>query len=146
MPKRKIPVAIQLFSLRDVIGKDVPGTLKALADMGYDGVEFAGYYGLSAESLRAMLDENGLACAGSHVGLPSLEGDVLQETVAVNQTLGTDRLIIPDAPLDNLDDTIRRFNAVSAAAKSMGMRVGYHNHKEEFLTVGGLTHFERIFV
>jgi sugar phosphate isomerase/epimerase len=145
MSKKKIPVAIQLYSLRDVIGKDVPGTLKKVAAMGYAGVEFAGYYGLSGKELRALLDKNGLKCAGSHVGLPLLEGDVLKETVATNKVLGTDRLIIPNAPLDTLDETIRRMNAAYKAATAMGMRVGYHNHTKEFETVDGVTKFDRIF-
>ena len=97
MSEKKIPVAIQLYSLRDVIGDDVPGTLEKIAGMGYEGVEFAGYYWFSGEELRAMLDANGLKCAGSHVGLDLLEGDVLEDTVATNKRLGTDRLIIPNA-------------------------------------------------
>ena len=145
MKDGRIPVAIQLYSLRDVIGNDVPGTLKQIAEMGYEGVEFAGYYDLSGEELRAILDENGLKCAGSHVGLPLLEGDVLAETVATNKALGTDRLIIPGADLDALDDTIRRMNEAYTAAKAVGMRVGYHNHMKEFETVDGVTKFERIF-
>jgi len=145
MSGKKIPVAIQLYSLRDVIGDDVAGTLKRVAAMGYEGVEFAGYYDFSGGELRAMLDENGLKCAGSHVGLPSLEGDALEETVAINKAVGNDRLIIPCASLDELDESIRRMNAAYAAVSGLGMRVGYHNHTQEFDTVAGVTKFDRIF-
>lgn len=145
MCTKKIPIAIQLYSLRDVIANDVAGTFAAIAEMGYDGVEFAGCYGYSGNALRALLDANGLRCAGSHVGLPLLEGEALPETIAIHQALGTDRLIVPGAPLDDLDDTIRRLNTVHAAAREQGMRVGYHNHKQEFQTRNGRTAFERIF-
>ncbi len=82
MAEGRIPVGIQLYSLRDAIGSDVPGTLKRLSELGYEGVEFAGTYSLPAETLRAMLDETGLQCAGAHVGLDALENDDLEETAA----------------------------------------------------------------
>ena len=141
----KIPVAIQLYSLRTAVPQDVPGTLRKIADMGYDGVEFAGYYDLPAAELRAMLDDAGLRCAGSHVGIPSLEGDALEQTVAFNKVLGTDRLIIPGADLDNLAMTIDRLNAVHERLRPCGMRAGYHNHTKEFETVDGKTKFDCIF-
>ncbi len=141
----QIPVAIQLYSVRGVIAEDVPGTLSKLAEMGYDGVEFAGDYGLPAETLRSMLDENGLRCAGAHCGLAALEGESLAGTVAAQKILGNDRLIIPSAPLDDLDDIIARMNRIHAAAKEHGMRAGYHNHTKEFVAQDGVIPFERIF-
>ena len=60
--KRKLLIGLQLYSVRDDCAKDLPGTLKAVAKMGYSGVEFAGYYGRTAQELRRMLDENGLKC------------------------------------------------------------------------------------
>jgi sugar phosphate isomerase/epimerase len=55
----KLPIALQLYSVRDDCARDLPGTLKAVANMGYDGVEFAGYYGRSADELRKMLEWSG---------------------------------------------------------------------------------------
>ena len=63
----KIPIAVQLYSVREDCAKDLPGTLKAIAKMGYKGVEFAGYHGRSAKDLRRMLDDLGLKVAGSHI-------------------------------------------------------------------------------
>jgi len=142
---KKLPIAIQLYSLRDCMPRDVPGTLRSLAEMGYEGVEFAGYYDLPAADLRAMLDDCGLRCAGSHVGIPALEGDALKQTVEFNRVLGTDRLIVPGADLDALETTIERLNAVHESVKPLGMRAGYHNHTKEFETVDGETKFNRIF-
>lgn len=142
---KKIPVAIQLYSLRDVISKDVSGTLKKVAAMGYQGVEFAGFYDLSGEALRKMLDDFGLRCASAHIGLDALEGDNFEKTVAINKALNNNSLIVPGADLANLSKTIERFNAAHARAKTCGMRVGYHNHTREFEIDNGKTKFERIF-
>lgn len=145
MPKNKIPVAIQLYSLRDVAPKDVPGTLRKVAAMGYEGVEFAGYYNLDGTTLRKLLDDCGLRCAGAHTGLDSLEGDAFEKTVAMNRILGNDRLIVPSADLKDLPGLISRLNTAHARAKTCGMRLGFHNHTREFDLEDGVTKFDRIF-
>ncbi len=145
MLTRKIPTAIQLYSLRDVAPKDVAGTLKQLAAMGYQGVEFAGYYNLEGPALRQLLDTCGLRCAGAHVGLDALEGDAFEKTVALNKALGNNRLIVPGVDLANLSKTLERLNAAHVRAKAVGMRVGFHNHTREFEVENGMTKFDRIF-
>jgi sugar phosphate isomerase/epimerase len=145
MPKHKIPVAIQLYSLRDVAPKDVPGTLSKVAAMGYEGVEFAGYYNLEGNALKKLLDDCGLRCAGTHLGLDALEGDAFEKTVAMNKILGNDRLIVPGADLQNLTRTIARLNAAHVRAKACGLRVGFHNHTQEFDIENGVTKFDRMF-
>jgi len=67
-----IPMGLQLYSVRSECARDLPGTLKAVAKMGYDGVEFAGYYGYSAQDIRKLLDDFGLKCCGTHTSLASL--------------------------------------------------------------------------
>ncbi|MGB9603567.1 MAG: sugar phosphate isomerase/epimerase family protein, partial [Limisphaerales bacterium] len=64
---KKIPIGLQLYSVRKECEKDLPGTIAAVAKMGYKGVEFAGYYGRDAKTLRKMLDDNGLKCCGTHI-------------------------------------------------------------------------------
>lgn len=145
MTKHKLPVAIQLYSLRDVAPQNVPGTLRRVAAMGYEGVEFAGYYNLEGLALRQLLDDCGLRCAGAHVGLDALEGDAFEKTVTMNRALGNDRLIVPGADLQNLSRTIARLNAAHVRAKGCGMRVGFHNHTHEFDLENGVTKFDRIF-
>ncbi|MDD5678728.1 MAG: sugar phosphate isomerase/epimerase [Kiritimatiellae bacterium] len=145
MPKNKIPVAIQLYSLRDVAPTDVPGTLRKVAAMGYAGVEFAGYYNIDGITLRRLLADFALCCAGVHLGLDALEGDAFEKTVAMNKLLGNDRLIVPGADLKNLSQTIDRLNAAHVRAKACGMRVGFHNHTHEFDLENGVTKFDRIF-
>ena len=76
-----IPIALQLYSVRHDCERDLPGALEAVAEMGYDGVEFAGYYGRSARELRKMLDDLGLQVAGTHTRLPTLLDDALAENL-----------------------------------------------------------------
>src|SRR5207245_5149196 len=93
--KKKIPFALQLYSVRNECGKDLVGTIHAVGKMGYKAVEFAGYHGRDAKTLRQLLDDAGLKCCGTHIGLDTLLGDNLPKTVAFNQTLGNKFLIMP---------------------------------------------------
>jgi sugar phosphate isomerase/epimerase len=143
--KSKPIVALQLWSVNKVIPTDVRGTLRKIAAMGYQGVECAGYYNLSGPEWKAALQETGLTCVGSHVGLALFEGDKFEETVAINRALGTDRLIVPGGDLSDMPKFIDRLNAAHAKAKSVGMRSGFHNHHREFETVNGVTKLDMIF-
>ncbi len=141
----KVPVGIQLYSIRTIIQDDVAGTLKALGQMGYEAIEFAGYYGLDGDTLAGMLKDAGLTCAGAHTGIPQLEGDELEKTIAVNKACGNDRLIIPGANLDDLDGTIAKMNAIHEEVRAAGMKLGFHNHTKEFEKIDGKTKFDIIF-
>ncbi|MDQ2800641.1 MAG: sugar phosphate isomerase/epimerase [Armatimonadota bacterium] len=138
-----IPIGLQLYSVRDDCAHDLPGVLKAVGEMGYAGVEFAGYYGRTAQELRTMLDDHGLKCCGTHTGLDTLLGDALAETMAYNQTLGNRFLIVPGLGRERTEskaawlETARLFDEVSERASSQGMLVGYHNHSEEFQPLEG---------
>ncbi len=135
----RIPIALQLYSVRHECEADLPRTLEAVARMGYDGVEFAGFYGYTAEALRRMLDDLGLAVAGSHTPLEDLMGDALERTVAFNRALGNRYLIVPWLPEERRDsrrawlETASLFNDLAARLKAHGMFIGYHNHTVEFV-------------
>src|SRR5207245_1966564 len=81
---RRIPVAVQLFSLRRQCEQDLEATLRWVRQAGFEGVEFAGFYGRTATQLKSLLDENQLRCCGSHTPLPQLTGDSLQRTADFN--------------------------------------------------------------
>jgi sugar phosphate isomerase/epimerase len=136
-------IALQLYSVRDDCARDFEGTLKAVAEMGYEGVEFAGYHGRSAESLRKTLDNLGLKPAGTHIGLESLLGDELDKTVEFNRILGNRFLIVPWLPEERLNSKSKclelasLLNSIAERLRKEGMRVGYHNHTTEFKTVNG---------
>lgn len=139
----RIPIALQLYSVRDACKEDMPGTLKKVAEMGYEGVEFAGYYDYSAEDLRAMLDDNGLICCGSHLGITTLVDDELFKTAEFNHTLGNPYLICPGLPGEYTESrdawlkTAELFNSISEKARSVDSWVGYHNHHTEFTELDG---------
>lgn len=134
----KIPVALQLYSVREDCTRDLPSTLEAVTNMGYEGVEFAGYYGRSVEELRNMLDDLGLKVVGTHIQIGTLLGDELKKTVESNKTLGNRFLIVPALPKERMIskatwlETARLMNEIAGKVKPEGMRVGYHNHWVEF--------------
>jgi sugar phosphate isomerase/epimerase len=150
-PPKNMKIGLQLYSVRDDCAKDLPGTLKAVAKMGYSGVEFAGYYGRSAQELRAMLDENRLKCYGTHIALDTLLGDELPKTVEFNKVLGNTMLIVPWIPeerrntREKIIETAKLFTEIAARLKPYGMHVGYHNHMDEFKPVDGEEPFYTFF-
>lgn len=139
----KIPIALQLYSVREDCAKDLAGVLSAVAKMGYVGVEFAGYYGHSAKELRSLLDENRLQCCGAHVGLDTLLGDALHESIAFHQTIGNKFLIVPGLSHEHTVsraawlETAGIMNGISDQLTPLGMRTGYHNHSTEFALLDG---------
>ena len=93
--EKKIPVGLQLYSVREQCKKDLPGVLAAVGKIGYKGVEFAGYYDRNAKDLRKMLDDNGLVACGTHTPLDTIQADKLQATIEFNRTIGNSFLIVP---------------------------------------------------
>ncbi len=139
----RLPIGLQLWSVRFECEKSLEKTLAAIARMGFEGVEFAGYYGRAAAELRRLLDENGLRCCGTHTALATLLGDELARTIEFNQVLGNKFLIVP-----HLDEERRRtladwkataalFSDLAEKTAGHGMRVGYHNHDFEFRLLEG---------
>lgn len=139
----RIPFALQLYSVRNECAKDLDGTVAAVAKMGYKAVEFAGYHGRDAKALRKLLDDTGLKCCGTHIGLDTLLGDNLPRTVEFNQTLGNHYLIVPSLPGKYTQshkgwlDAADVFNELAEKVKPQGMQVGYHNHNIEFKPLEG---------
>jgi len=142
--ERTLPVGLQLYAVRDACAEDFPGTVKKVAAMGYEGVEFAGYYGWTAEDLRKLLDDCGLVCCGTHTGLETLQGDELERTVAFHQTLGNQFLVVPGLPGERRAsklawlETAALFNSIAERLAPQGMYCGYHNHTVEFQPMEGV--------
>jgi sugar phosphate isomerase/epimerase len=141
--QRRVPIALELYSVREAMKEDVPGTLKKVAEMGYEGVEFAGFFDYSACDLRKMLDDNGLTCCGAHLGINTLLGDELEKTAEFNWILGNPYLICPGLPgeytgsRDNWRKTAEVFNDISGKCRKLNAWVGYHNHHNEFTPLDG---------
>jgi sugar phosphate isomerase/epimerase len=141
--KKPLPVGVQLYSVRDECAKDLPGTIAKVAKMGYDGVEFAGYYDYKAPDLRKMLDDNGLLCCGTHTAMDTLSDENLDATIEFNKVLGNKFLIVPwlqpegDNPKATWLKYAERFNVLAERVKPHGMYVGYHSHAHDFHPLDG---------
>jgi len=141
--RKKIPIGVQLYSVGGPAKADLPGTLAAIKKMGYDGVEFAGYYNKTAQELRQLLDDNGLKACGTHTALTTMVGDQLQPSIEFNQILGNRFLIAPSLPKTNIATleawakTAETFNEIAAKLKPLGMVTGFHNHTVEFQPLEG---------
>jgi len=143
---RPIPIGVQLYSLRNTFPKDIPGSLAGVKKLGYDGVEFAGYfsYTTDAKGLRKLLDDNGLKVAGTHLqgGLSLVSNDeVLKQTIEFNQTIGNDKLIVPMLTARSVEAWKAQADTVSAVAEKLkphNMIIGYHNHPGDFTKMSGV--------
>lgn len=139
----KIPVALQLYSVRQNMAEDVPGTLKAVAEMGYEGVEFAGFFDYDPADLAKMCEDLGLGIAGAHVQVSTIEGDAIKATIEEHQALGNKYVVVPGLPEEyrNSVDAWKRtadiFSAAVEAFDEAGLKLGYHNHKMEFEPLEG---------
>lgn len=124
--------AIQLYTLRNEASNDLEGTLKAVSEAGYDGVELAGLYGHSGEEMKALLDKYGLEAVSAHIGLDSAEKDgVLEEY----EKVGVKYAVIPmtqKPTAETKDALIQRIQKVIKSFESHGFIPGYHNHNYEF--------------
>ncbi len=138
-----IPVGVQLYSVRSEMQKDVPKTLEAMAGIGFQGVEFAGFFDYAAQDLKRLLDANGLQCCGSHTPITDLAEDKIDATLEFNKTLGNPYIIVPwiaEKDRQTVDDWKKladQFNAWAEKLKGEGMRIGYHNHNFEFTPIDG---------
>ncbi len=130
-------IAVQLYSVRDHIktGEDMLDVLAKVKEIGYDGVEFAGYFGLDAQTLRNRLDEVGLVCVGGHIGIDNFAPDKIAETLDFQETLGTKLIGTGGAPHDKPDElaaTCEVFENGQRIADERGFKLYYHNHSSEF--------------
>ncbi|MEK7476858.1 MAG: sugar phosphate isomerase/epimerase [Candidatus Coatesbacteria bacterium] len=140
----KIPIGVQLYSIREDCEKDLAGSLAKVAKIGYAGVEWAGYHGKTAKELRKLQDDHGLKACGTHIGLEQLMPDKINATMDFNQEIGNKYLIVPGLPKERYVgqawmDTGKLFSELAAKVKPRGFRVGYHNHHIEFKSEGGKT-------
>jgi sugar phosphate isomerase/epimerase len=148
--KSKIPIALELYSVRAELPKDFVGVIEQVGKMGYQGVEFAGYHTWDKKprDLRKLLDDNGLKCCGTHTPLITLQGDALQKTIDLHKELGNKFLICPYMDVKTGEGWLnmaRQFNDISARAKEQGMLVGYHSHAGDYKKFDGKTSWEIFF-
>ncbi len=130
-------VGLQLYTLRDDMAADAEGTLRKVAALGYAGVEFAGYHGMSASDIRSLLDELGMIAIGSHVGLTNIRQN-LQGEIDFLQTIGGSYLVCPYLPAEEMKnegdwtELFSLFQQAGETTRKQGLVFGYHNHDFEF--------------
>ncbi|MFC4109776.1 sugar phosphate isomerase/epimerase family protein [Micromonospora zhanjiangensis] len=142
-------ISIQLYTLRDQLAADLPGTLAALRKIGYTRVEHAGFVGRTAAQFKAALDAAGIRATSGHVGIPQpFDASAWQRALDDAHVIGNRYLVHPYFGTDSSGKPIRdaevykRFaddlNKAGELARRAGLRFGYHNHNLEFFPQTGV--------
>ncbi len=139
----KLPVGIQLYSVRDAMEADFAGTLKEIKKMGYDAVEFAGLFDHSADEVKALCEEIGIIPISAHVGRGVIMADV-EKVIGDYAKIGCKYIAIPWASADNdlvgsngYDSFLADLKVIAAECAKYGMKLLYHNHDFEFVKYDG---------
>ena len=142
-PARKLDkVGLQLYTVRDLMKADLPGTLAKVASIGYKEVEFAGYFGRSPAEIRSLLAQNGLTSPSTHLSYESISKD-WQKQLDDAKAAGHEWATVAWMPEDQRGsaDVWKRhaaeFNKAGEQAKAAGLRFAYHNHDFEIRPVDG---------
>jgi sugar phosphate isomerase/epimerase len=147
----KLPVALQLYTVRDALGEDFAGTIQKIAEIGYQHAELAGYYGNSVSEVRKIFDANGITAIAGHTGFDLVKNSTSQVADEYH-TLGAKYVVVPwigEEYRKSLDDYKRlgaTLGELGATLKSEGLTLAYHNHAFEFEKFGGDTYgFDALF-
>src|SRR5215813_8489000 len=142
---KRVPVGLELYSVRDELAKDPMGTVRAVAKMGYEVVEFySPYYQWTpeyAKEVRKLLDDLGIRCLSTHNGANALGAEGIGKAIELNQIIGSKSIVMASAGrvtgLDGWKGVAERLSQASEKLKPLGMRAGFHNHKSEFVLLEG---------
>ena len=144
-PSRKIPVGLELYSVRDDLQKDPQGTVRAVAKMGYQDVEFYAPYmewsEAQAKEMRKLLDEVGMHCYSTHNDEDFFRESKIQKARDFNKILGSRYMVLawsdPKPSLDSWKKVADTLNIAAEKLEPAGLKVGYHNHDAEWKPVDG---------
>ncbi len=128
-----VQVGLQLYTVREAMEQDFEGTLRKVAGLGYQGVEFAGYYGRTAAQVKSILAETGLVALGAHTPYTRLR-DALEEEIAFNKEIGNRYLVVPfleEGDRDRWAEVIEDLKMIGKRCAEEGMVLCYHNHEFE---------------
>lgn len=135
---KTLPVAVQVYSVRDDAAKDFAGTMKKIKEIGYDGVELAGLYDLSPAEIKAAIEDAGLQAVSAHVPFQELVAD-MEGTIKKYVEIGVKYIAIPylmeeDRPgTPKFEGNVKLFEEIGKACKAHGILTLYHNHDFEFV-------------
>jgi sugar phosphate isomerase/epimerase len=150
---KKIPLGLELYSVRDMLDKDLMGTVRTVAKQGWQVFEFySSYYSWTtdyAKQVRALLDEVGVKCLSTHNGAESFAPAGLQKAIDLNSILGSKTIVLahPGKTITTVDgwkEVAAKLNAGADKFKAAGIRAGYHNHDAEWKPIDGMRPIEII--
>ena len=127
-------IGLQLYSIKEAMQESVEETLETVAKMGYEGVEFAGYYDRSASEIKELLTNLNLKVMGSHIPYQLLFSR-LDDVIAFEQEIGNEYIICPYAKFETDQEWLTFINQLENVAKTLsevGLTLVYHNHQHEF--------------
>ncbi len=144
-PAKRIPIGLELYSVRNELKQDLMGTVRAVAKMGYEGVEFySPYFSWTpdyAKEVRKLLDDLGIRCFSTHNDRRSFAPENLSRAIELNQTIGSKIIVMASAGratnVDGWKAVAEQLNQAAEKLKPLGLRAGYHNHETELKPVEG---------
>jgi sugar phosphate isomerase/epimerase len=143
--KTKIPVGIEMYSVRNELKRDPEATVKAVAQMGYEGLEFYGPYfdwtEAQTKQMKKLLDDLGIRCFSTHNNEDYFSSDKIQRARDMNLILGSKYMVMSSAQvtsgLDGWKAVADKLNKAAETVEPSGLKVGYHNHQPEFTPIEG---------
>jgi sugar phosphate isomerase/epimerase len=142
-------VGVQLYTVRDLMKDDFDGTIAKVAQVGYKEVEFAGYFGRTADQVKDVLAKNGLTAPSTHVQYDELD-EKFPSVIEFSKAVGMDYIVCPWIPEDLRKSpdiwkqASEKFNKCGEQTKKAGIQFGYHNHWFEFLPVNGKLPYDEL--
>ncbi|HTM35575.1 MAG TPA: sugar phosphate isomerase/epimerase [Terriglobales bacterium] len=144
--KSPIPIGLELYSVRDALKQDLEGTVRAVAGLGYQCVEFYAPYfewtEAQAKGMRKLLDELGVRCYSTHNDQKIFSADNINRARDLNLVLGTKYLVLaysePKGNLDGWKAIAEQLNFAAERLEPAGLKPGYHNHQAEWKAVDGI--------
>jgi sugar phosphate isomerase/epimerase len=141
----KIPVGLELYSVRNALSADLMGTVRGVANLGYEVVEFYSPYlkwtPQTAADVRKLLDDLGVKCPSTHNGADTFTPEALQRAIDLNQAIGSKALIMASPgsvkTIDDWNALSDRLNAAAEKLRPLGMVAGFHNHALEWKPLDG---------
>jgi sugar phosphate isomerase/epimerase len=149
---QSLPIGLELYSVREALKQDLEGTLRSVAKMGYQCVEFYAPYFEWTENrtsqVRKLLDDLGLRCSSTHNDESYFKGDKLLRARDLNLILGCRYIVMassdPQPTVDGWKAVAEELNSAAGRVESSGLKIGYHNHAPEFTPLAGVRPIEII--
>jgi len=146
----RIPVGLELYSVRNELKQDLMGVVRAVAKMGYENVEFFSPYfewtPAYAKEVRKLLDDLGVTCYSTHNSSSSFDAANITKAIELNSILGCKHVVMASSGkvvgLDGWKAVAERLNEAAVKMKPSGLRAGYHNHQTEFTPLEGVRPIE----